>query len=895
MNHFFFFLALALLVFSVPVAAAAHATIDDRVDWPGFLARHDLVWDQTPTKWQEGAFLGDGRQGAMIYAGEGDALRWDVNRSDVTGRGKRIPVGQIVLVPAGKPAAGSNAFAMRLDLWNAEATGTLTTDKGAIQWRSFAHSTADVLVIEWESTAGEQACRWEWRALPALDPRKLIRNEPIGEADKNPEPVRSERSDGVHTVTQPLKTGAYAVAWREERVAPNKQRLFLRVGFSHQEAADAEREAVESVRAGGAQRFDDLLASHRAWWHRFFPASFVSVPDTRLESFYWIQMYKLGAATRADRPALDLMGPWFRATPWAAIWWNLNIQLTYWPVYASNHLDLGESLTRLLDNAKNNFALNVPDAMRADSAAIGRVSSYDGRASVGTGGELGNLAWALHNYYLQYRYTMDDRMLREQLLPLLRRSINFYLHLLTLGPDNKLHLPVAVSPEYPLKAGDTNYDLSLLRWGCQTLIAACNRLKIDDPLLPTWKKTLVDLAPYPVDEKTGLMIGADVPLAQSHRHFSHLLMVYPLRTLTPDQAADRALIEKSLDHWIGFKGALQGYSYTGASSLSTILGRREAAVNLLNEFLDRYVKPNTMYLEAGPVIETPLAGAASIQQLLLESAGDTIRVFPGVPPAWPNAVFRDLRAEGAFLVSAARRNGKTAWVRITSLAGEPCHVATDIDEPVEAQNTAVARLVTITSTRPGVVTLDLRKGETVILHPRGVASDLIVAPVPAQPGRANLYGLRRPAPITAGLSGVLDLPAARAVIHGETLFYEKSATKNNLGRWTNARDWASWTVRVARPGRYAVLVSYGAPASSAGGVFSVGLAGGAPLTTTVSTTGDFDTYAKHHVGDLTFGQAGDYTVEVRAVETGHALLNKASGWSRQNLHPGLDRLTAMLL
>ena len=54
--------------------------------------------------------------------------------------------------------------------------------------------------------------------------------------------------------------------------------------------------------------------SHRAWWHRYYPASFLSFPDARLESYYWIQIYKLGSAMRDDGPILDLNGkPFGRA------------------------------------------------------------------------------------------------------------------------------------------------------------------------------------------------------------------------------------------------------------------------------------------------------------------------------------------------------------------------------------------------------------------------------------------------------------------------------------------------------------------------------------------------------------------------------------------------------
>jgi len=56
------------------------------------------------------------------------------------------------------------------------------------------------------------------------------------------------------------------------------------------------------------------LTGHRRWWHSYYPPSFLSFPDARLEDYYWIQIYKLGSAMRADGPILDLNRPWFNAT-----------------------------------------------------------------------------------------------------------------------------------------------------------------------------------------------------------------------------------------------------------------------------------------------------------------------------------------------------------------------------------------------------------------------------------------------------------------------------------------------------------------------------------------------------------------------------------------------------
>jgi hypothetical protein len=76
--------------------------------------------------------------------------------------------------------------------------------------------------------------------------------------------------------------------------------------------------------------------------------------------------------------------------------------------------------------------------------------------------------------------------------------------------------------------------------------------------------------------------------------------------------------------------------------------------------------------------------------------------------------FHNLRTEGAFLVSAVRKGGKTQFVRIKSLAGGPCRVLVDGE----------------------LKELKLAKGEETILG----SGDPVIAPVAAQAGRCNLYG-----------------------------------------------------------------------------------------------------------------------------------------------------------
>ncbi len=713
-------LSLALVFIAATLRVASAADLKNEVDYAKFLARHDLAWNKVPTKWGEGAFTGNGLLGLMMYlTDDGTALRFRVGRSDVMIHGKqayRVPIGDMVLHPVGKITGGN----FRQNLYDAEVTGTLKTDKGEIAIRFFTHAIDLVNVIELKPTDGERAYSWQFQPGLSANPRWIRDKQPIPPEEKSPDPIITENSAIQHV----FNGDEYATLWKQFG-----DTLLITVAHSKNALAKAGEQLASSASP-------DLEKSHRDWWHNFYQASFLSVPNTRLESLYWIQLYKLASATRADLPAVDLMGPWFNDTPWPRIWWNLNLQLTYYPVYSSNHLELGESLCKMIDANVANLSANAKE-FADDSETVGRTTGYDCRGAANQ--EICNYPWALHNYYMQYRYSMDDAMLRDRLLPRMKRAMNYYLHFLKEGGDGKLHTTKGYSPEYPKQptpSTDVNIDLALIRWLCGALIESHARLKIDDPLVPKWKETLARLAAYPTDEH-GLKVSNEVAWKQSHRHYSHLLAIYPLYVMNWDNPSDRELIAKSFDHWLADTSAFRGYSWTGASSIAAAIERPDDAVKFLTTFVDNTGKyaclPNTHYAEAGPVIETPLSGARTLQDILLQSWGGTIRLFPGVPDSWKDVTIDRMRTEGAFLVSAQRRGGKTQFIRIESLAGEPCRVKTDLSDPQADHD--------FKKLDNGLLEIALAKGESVTLYPRGKKPQLIITPVEAQPRKMNTFGL----------------------------------------------------------------------------------------------------------------------------------------------------------
>jgi hypothetical protein len=555
-------------------------------------------------------------------------------------------------------------------------------------------------------------------------------------------PAPSETQSTMGNVHLSVRAGVCTTAWTEVAGTNGSRVEYVTVGAAVAGGDDGQAEAIANINKAVSTGYDALVASHQAWWHTFWQASFLSIPDTKLESFYWIQLYAMASASRSGRPVLDLLGPWYRYTPWGHLWWDLNVQLTYWIQLASNHLDLGQPLVDLIWNDKAQLAANTGQ-YSADSYGIGGHSSgFDLKRTIGTTEEVNNLTWVIHNLYLQYRYSMDDTMLRNQVFPLLKGAINYDLHVLKMQSDGKLHMPVGWSPEYPapqpMPDPDSNYELSLIRWGCQTLLDITSRLKINDPLIPQWTSTLADLVPPPTDTN-GYTISATVPFALSHRHYSHMFMAFPLYLADPADPANRTLITTSLNWWVSLPSMWVGFSWSGAASISALLGKGDDAQMYLDQLLAMKIQPNTFYEGGGPSMETPLSAGRSVHDMLLSSWGNKIRVFPAVPTAWTEVAFRDLRTEGAFLVSAVRKGGAVQFIRISSLAGEPCTLVTDMPNPGILSGGAGD---TIAPGAAGEYTVTMNKGDVVVLTPGGAMVDQTIAPVTPQPGMTNFWGLK---------------------------------------------------------------------------------------------------------------------------------------------------------
>ena len=717
-----------------------------------------MLWKTLPKSWQDGPFLANGYLGAQVYAGKTpNVLKVMLSHTQVqdqrdyweAGIGlSRLPIGYLTLTLAG----AITAVDWTLDLYNAELGGTITTTQGSVAFSALIHNDLGVLLVSLTPSAGETAAAWAFAPLVSATTR-TVRKPP--EYVANP-PATPGSSGDVQYAAQPLLAGGgYTTAWQEKTVGT--RRLFAAtVAYSFPENTHT-ADAAALVQKALATNPDKLVASHRWWWNAFYERSFVSVPDKLVQRFYWIQLYKTASATRAEGPVTSEWGPWFPevGNSWTAVWWNLNVQVTYPIVNSSNHPEL-DAVPRTFERDHANLELSVPPAYRdGDTYALSHPGDWrlrpGGTRAVGIPGpttkndQTGNLIWGLHNVWLSYRHHMDHRVLRDVLYPILAKALNYYRHFLFTGPDGYLHLPMTRSPEYA-DAADCTYDLSLIRWAARTLAESAGLLRLNDPRVPAWREIATKLVPYHEDPANGVLIGDGVPLAESHRHFSHLLWLYPLRERNWERAGDRDLMTRTFKHWMADQTAWHGYSYAAASSMSSVMDAPEEALRYLRFFLDRNIvadtqlTPNTMYREGSNfALESPITAAQSVVDMLMQGSGGVLKAFPSVSASWPDVSFANLRAEGAFVVDASRRGGATEFVRVHSEAGEPLTLDHGITGDVDVRDGRGRRL-NWRQVGPHRITIPLRRGETAVVTPRGARPDFGPRDVAAI-GTAPAWGL----------------------------------------------------------------------------------------------------------------------------------------------------------
>ena len=591
-------------------------------------------------------------------------------------------------LPAGRIRIATGGWARgALDL--ASATGSVDLPDGGVVTAFVSHDddcgrlawigTSD-LALRLEAPAfGGKPQGWAPPPGPSMNPAEVW--------DLGYGPPTWSRGPNHQAFAQVCAEGfsfAVALAWGRDRA--------VWTIATSEEAADPLALALRRARAGLARGWAGAFAYHRRYWDALWARSRVNLPDPRIELQYNLDLYKLLAAGRRGAPPIALQGPWTvddgRLPPWKGDYHHdLNTQMTYWPAYKGNHLEIGLGFLDWLwdtrpacrDWTRRYFGLpglNAPMTADLQNRQIGGWRQYTHMASTS--------AWLAHHSDLHWRFSGDDGFLRDRAYPYLS-EVCVFIEAVTAGrdPDGWRTLALSASPEINDNRPEawfdtlTNYETSLFTWALARCAAMAETLGVPVEAA-RWRSVAAQFRPLAHDG-TGLLIARGAQLERSHRHFSHLLAIHPLDLISWPQDAD--LISRSLAH-LESTGphSWMGYSFAWAASLHARVGNGEGTLRHLRAYAD-HCYPNSFHANGdwqgkghtravfgAFTLEGNCAAAAAVQDMLLDSRPGRLALFPAMPPAWREASFHGLLADGGVEVSATLTEGAVTALSLRASA-----------------------------------------------------------------------------------------------------------------------------------------------------------------------------------------------------------------------------------
>jgi alpha-L-fucosidase 2 len=406
--------------------------------------------------------------------------------------------------------------------------------------------------------------------------------------------------------------------------------------------------------------------------------------DRALEVLYFQHARYL--AISSSRPGclpMTLQGKWNHSNrpPWASDYHtNINLQMLYWPVEATN---LSECALPLADYTKS---LDEPGKLAAKEHfgargwTVNTMNNAFGYTAPGWGFPWGFFpgggAWLCRHLWEHYLYTNDRRFLQFNAFPLMRESVCFWLDYLT--PDEKGYLVSmpSYSPEHGGISKGATMDHQIVWDLFNNYLEACKIVGDSSELHHEVNQALKKL--YPLKEGRWGQLqewkeDIDDP-DNKHRHVSHLYGLYPGYQISVQTTPELArAAQKSLEAR-GDGGT--GWSLAWKINFWARLGDGNRAHQMLTNLLNPVgitketqsggTYPNIFCAHPPFQLDGNMGGAAGITEMLLQSQNNNIHLLPALPVKWETGEIKGLKARGNITVDLKWRKGELIQTRLFS-------------------------------------------------------------------------------------------------------------------------------------------------------------------------------------------------------------------------------------
>ena len=470
---------------------------------------------------------------------------------------------------------------------------------------------------------------------------------------------------------------------------------------------------------------EETLAAGREFWAR----SSVAIDDPVMENQWYSNLHIRRCCYRAGKtpPGLYLTPLIGDYSVWHGDYhWNYNFQAPFWGSYEANQIEAGDACFVALEHAMQMGRIIAKKYYHCRGAFI-QLTTYPIRATddVYGAGPLCRMAymtgWAAQPFWSRYRFTMDKAWLRARGYPAIKELALFCGDFLRRGPDGLYHAYPSIEEEKAWTGKPEDYHdqpqvLQHLRYCLRTAIRAAQELGLDPELRAEWQERLDRMAP---DSREYFAVKYNPALTGLARWCQD---VSPpqfgvgkpyVRRDAPPAAGPSPVAGRFGSWWLAHPGS----ALTALRDGSWVPERDypEYRKVLQTAHTNGMIFARSSMAYQTWVFGEELATMAPMQEMMIQSWDGILRVFPG----WPRDVkasFRDLRAEGAFLVSASWADGKVAAWQVKSEAGGICRLYPAWDGPVTVTDKE-GNAIPVKAEAEGALSFETQAGQSYAIAP----------------------------------------------------------------------------------------------------------------------------------------------------------------------------------